>query len=149
MVVRHPAIVSLSTRKWAACAPRRPARPLVRRPPPVRGGRLPHHLLVVKYEHLVADPQRTLAEIATFLELDGDIPADGIDTRRSATYERQWADLSQGGPWRRERLRALCRPPRARRQPLRLQPPRPRPRRPVPGGLPASPDRPDAAASLP
>ena len=35
--------------------------------------------------------------------------ADGIDTRRSATYERQWADLSQGGPWRRERLRARCR----------------------------------------
>ena len=104
---------------------------------------------MVKYEHLVADPQRTLAEIATFLELDGDIPADGIDTRRSATYERQWADLSQGGPWRRERLRALCR----RHEPAanhygyslldldRADP--------FPVGSPPSPDRPDAAASLP
>jgi hypothetical protein len=64
---------------------------------------------VVKYEHLVADPGRTLAELAAFLELDGDIPADRIDTRRSATYERQWAELATGGPWRRERFRALCR----------------------------------------
>jgi Sulfotransferase family len=30
-------------------------------------------------------------------------------TRRSATYEGQWAELSVGGPWRRERYRALCR----------------------------------------
>jgi Sulfotransferase family len=110
-VVRHPAIVSLSTRKWARL------RSL--------GALLDHwftahrlfeedarflrHLLVVKYEHLVADPGRTLAEIATFLELDGDIPADRIDTRRSATYERQWAARSDAGPWRRERFRALCR----------------------------------------
>ena len=64
---------------------------------------------MVKYEHLVGDPGRILAEIAAFLELDGDIPAGGIDTRRSATYERQWADLAGGGSWRRERFRALCR----------------------------------------
>jgi hypothetical protein len=111
MVVRHPAIVSLSTRKWAR------RRSL--------GALLDHwfaahrlfeedapylqHLLVVKYEHLVADPRRTLAEIAAFLELDGEIPADRIDTRRSASYERQWAGLADGGPWRREHLRSLCR----------------------------------------
>jgi hypothetical protein len=111
MVVRHPAIVSLSTRKWAR----------LRSP----GALLEHwfaahrifeqdaaalrHLLVVKYEHLVADPRGTLAGIASFLELDGDIPAGGIDTRRSAGYERQWADLAKGNPLRRERFRALCR----------------------------------------
>ena len=66
-------------------------------------------LLVVKYEHLVADPAGTLAGIAGFLELDGEIPAGGIDTRRSATYERQWAELAGGGPVRRERFRSLCR----------------------------------------
>ncbi|HEX5882849.1 MAG TPA: sulfotransferase [Actinomycetota bacterium] len=111
MVVRHPAIVSLSTRKWARlsslgalldhwfAAHRRfeDDAPFI------------HRLLVVKYEHLVADPERTLAEIAAFLELDGDIPTGGIDTRRSATYERQWADLAAAGPWRRERFRGLCR----------------------------------------
>jgi hypothetical protein len=111
MVVRHPAIVSLSTRKWARL------RSL--------GALLGHwfaahrtfeedaahlrRLLVVKYEHLVADPRGTLAGIASFLELDGEIPAAGIDTRRSATYERQWADLAAGPPWRRRRFGSLCR----------------------------------------
>ena len=111
MVVRHPAVVSLSTRKWARlrslgalldhwfAAHRRfeEDAPFLR------------HLLVVKYEHLIADPERSLSEIATFLDLDGDIPSGGIDTRRSATYERQWSDLATGGPLSRERFRSLCR----------------------------------------
>jgi hypothetical protein len=64
---------------------------------------------VVKYEHLVADPEGTLAQIPTFLDLEGDIPSDGIDTRRSATYERRWEDLAATDPWRREQLRRLYR----------------------------------------
>jgi hypothetical protein len=111
MVVRHPAVVSLSTRKWARLRS--------------IGALLDHwfaahrlfeqdaaflrRLLVVKYEHLVADPERTLAEIAAFLDLEGEIPAGGIDTRRSAAYERQWRELASGGPWRRERFKAVCR----------------------------------------
>jgi Sulfotransferase family len=111
MVVRHPAIVSLSTRKRARLRPLGAlldhwftAHRLFE-----EDAAFLHRLLVVKYEHLVADPERTLAELAAFLELDGDIPADGIDTRRSASYERQWAELAGGGRWRRERFRALCR----------------------------------------
>jgi hypothetical protein len=111
MVVRHPAIVSLSTRKWARlrslgalldhwfAAHRRFE----------RDAPFLHHLLLVKYEHLAADPGGTLARIAAFLDLEGAIPADGLDTRRSATYQRQWADLGTTGPWRRQHLRRLCR----------------------------------------
>jgi hypothetical protein len=111
MVVRHPAIVSLSTRKWARL------RPL--------GALLDHwfhahrllesdaahlrRLLVVKYEHLVAAPRRTLAEVAGFLGLEGEVPAGGLDRRRSAGYRRQWHELQAGGPWRRERLSRLVR----------------------------------------
>ena len=111
MVVRHPAIVSLSTRKWARL---RSVGALLDHW--FAAHRLfeedaPHlrHLLVVKYEHLVGEPERTLAEIAAFLDLDGEIPAGGIDTRRSAGYERQWRELAQGGPWRRRRFNARCR----------------------------------------
>ena len=75
-MVRHPAIVSLSTRKWARLRSLGAlldhwfaAHRLFEEDAPFL-----HHLLVVKYEHLVADPRRTLAEIAAFLELDGDIP---------------------------------------------------------------------------
>ena len=110
MVVRHPAIVSLSTRKWARLrslgalldhwfAAHRTFE---------EDAAFLHYLLVVKYERLVTDPEATLAEIAAFLE-DGEIPAASIDTRRSATYERQWSELASGGPWRRERFRSLCR----------------------------------------
>jgi Sulfotransferase family len=111
MVVRHPAVVSLSTRKWARL------RPL--------GALLDHwfcahrlleedaahlrRLLVVKYEHLVGDPQRTLAEIAAFLGLEGEVPAGGLDRRRSDGYRRQWQELRDGGPWRRRRLARLVR----------------------------------------
>jgi Sulfotransferase family len=111
MVFRHPVIVSLSTRKWARL---RSLRALLdhwfaaHRTFESDAAQL-RRLLVVKYEHLVAEPAGTLAGIAEFLELDGEIPAGGIDTRRSATYERQWAELAGGGPWRRERFRSLCR----------------------------------------
>jgi hypothetical protein len=111
MVVRHPAIVSLSTRKWARL---RSLGALLEHWFAAHrifeeDAAFLHRLLVVKYEHLVADPQATLAGIAAFLELDGEIPADRIDTRRSATYERQWSDLATGNPWRRERFRSLRR----------------------------------------
>jgi hypothetical protein len=43
------------------------------------------------------------------VELRDDIPAGGIDTRRSAGHERQRAELAGGGPLRRERFRSLCR----------------------------------------
>jgi Sulfotransferase family len=111
MVVRHPAIVSLSTRKWA---PRR-----------TLGGLLGHwfqahqlleedaphlrHLHVVKYEHLVRDPERTLAGVAGFLGLDGPVPAGGIERQRSAGYERRWQELAGGGWLRHARFRALLR----------------------------------------
>jgi hypothetical protein len=111
MVVRHPAIVSLSTRKWARLrslsalldhwfAAHRTFE---------EDAAFLHQRRVGKYERLVADPRGTLDEIGAFLELDGEIPAGGIDTRRSATYERQWAELATGGRLARERFRTLCR----------------------------------------
>jgi hypothetical protein len=111
MVVRHPVVVSLSTRKWAR---RRPLGVLLEHW--FHAHRLfeddaahLRDLLVVKYEQLVGEPQPTLAGIAGFLGLDGEIPAAGLERRRSAGYQRQWRDLADGGPLRRERFRALCR----------------------------------------
>ena len=65
MVVRHPAIVSLSTRKWARL---RSLDALLdhwfaaHRLLEEDAAHL-HRLLVVKYEHLVGAPERTLAEL--------------------------------------------------------------------------------------
>jgi hypothetical protein len=111
MVVRHPAIVSLSTRKWARLRPLDAllAHWFAAHHRFEQDAAFLRHLLVVKYEHLVADPERTLAAIAAFLELDGEIPAAGIATRRSATYEHRWTTLATGAPWRRRQFRSLCR----------------------------------------
>jgi len=97
MMVRHPAIVALSTTKWCQ-----------------RGldGLLGHwfhahrlleadaphleHLYVVKYEHLVRQPQRVLASLAAFLGLAGEVPAVSIGAAHSAGYERRWAELAAG-----------------------------------------------------
>jgi hypothetical protein len=110
MVVRHPAVVTLATRKWALQVPVEAllnhwfvAHRLLEDDAPFL-----QHLLVVKYECLVAAPQRTLAGIAKFIGVDGDIPADGIDNGRGAPYERQWSDFAQNGLSRGQDFRELC-----------------------------------------
>jgi hypothetical protein len=96
MVVRHPVVVTLSTRKWAR---------------KMRLRRLAEHwftahdlftadapavrnLHVVKYEDLVGRPVETLAGIGEFLGLDGPIPPDTLQGHRSSRYAAQWTSWS-------------------------------------------------------
>lgn len=110
VVVRHPVVVALSTRKWAQLTPLR---------------RLIGHWLrayetfladaahlrrvhVVRYEHLVAAPERVLGEVGAFLELDGPVPTGRLERHRSDVYERRWADLRGSRlPWRRRPLHRI------------------------------------------
>lgn len=111
VIVRNPVVVSLSTRKWAG-----PRMPLSRL--------LEHWLIahetfladaahlrslhVLKYEHLVSDPDRTLGELAAFLDLDGPIPSAGLESGRSSEYRRQWEELQQSRQlWRRVDLHRM------------------------------------------
>jgi hypothetical protein len=94
MIIRHPVVVALSTKKWA---PRRSYRSVfenwfaahdtMRRD-------APHieRLRVVKYEDLVARPAEVLAEVAAFLDLNGAIPDGVVQGGRSSAYERTWAE---------------------------------------------------------
>jgi hypothetical protein len=100
VVVRHPVVVALSTRKWSG-----PATGL--------GRLLDHwvrahetfladaarlrHVHVVRYEELVADPATTLAGVAEFLELSEPIGHESLDGRRSDSYRRAWAELTGSG----------------------------------------------------
>lgn len=110
IVVRHPVVVALSTSRWAQTTPLR---------------RLIEHWLlayetfladathlqavhVVRYEHLVAEPERTLAELAGFLGLDGPVPASTLERHHSDAYERRWAQLSDSSrPWQRRSVRRI------------------------------------------
>lgn len=96
MVVRHPVVVTLSTRKWARKTRLRrlaehwfTAHDLFTADAPAV-----RNLHVVKYEELVARPVETLAGIGEFLGLDGRIPPDTLQGHRSSRYEARWAAWS-------------------------------------------------------
>lgn len=110
LVVRHPVVVSLSTRKW-------------RRGMPFSGlldhwfaahetllADLPHLSAahVVKYEHLVGDPAGVFDQLAGSLGLTGAVPVDTVRGDASAGYQDEWERWSRSRtPWRRAEYRRL------------------------------------------
>lgn len=99
MVVRHPVVVSLSTKKWTRSKSLYGlmehwfrAHDLFRADAPS----VPR-LLTVRYEDFVGRPEETLARIADFIGLASPIPTDLIRADRSDRYEQMWADLGRGG----------------------------------------------------
>lgn len=111
MILRHPVVVSLSTHKW-------------RRQIPL--GRLAEHwfhahdvfaadapyvrrLHVLKYEDLVTQPTKMIADISEFIGLDEPAPTSTLQSHRSNRYEQQWnAWASSRSPCRWLRYRQLC-----------------------------------------
>lgn len=99
IVVRHPVVVSLSTKKWTRSKSLYGlmehwfrAHDLFRADAP----RVPR-LLAIRYEDFVGTPRETLAQIADFIGLSTPIPTDLIRADRSDRYEQMWADLARGG----------------------------------------------------
>jgi Sulfotransferase family len=94
MVVRHPVVVTLSTRKWARKMRLRKLTEHWFRAHDLFTADAPavRNLHVVKYEDLVGRPEETLDGIGRFLGLDGAIPAETVQGHRSSRYEQQWAD---------------------------------------------------------
>jgi len=109
MIVRHPAVVAMSTSKWA---PGTSIADLVEHWLVAHetfladAGRL-RAVRVVKYERMLAEPKETLGELAAYLELDEPLSADSLEQGRSTRYQEDWnARLSGGNPWRRRQVRA-------------------------------------------
>lgn len=93
VVVRHPVVVSLATRKWRRWLSTRAllehwfhAHELV-----ADDARAVHRLHVLRYEDLVRDPDRELGRLAGFLGLAESPPAGLMRPDRSRRYERQWS----------------------------------------------------------
>ena len=111
VIVRHPVVVALSTRRWAG-----PAVPLSRLLEHwvhshttflADAGHI-NHLHVVQYEQLVEHPEPALHALGDFLQLDGPIPVSGLQRGRSGRYEAQWQELlSSRRVWRRSMARRL------------------------------------------
>jgi hypothetical protein len=108
VVTRHPVVVALSNKKWrrlVSADPRRfqSVQSLVRHWVVAHqhfADDLPHlqRVHVVRYEDLVAQPERELAAVGEFLGLSSPVPADGLTAGASARYEEQWR--TWGDWWR-------------------------------------------------
>jgi hypothetical protein len=110
VIMRHPAIVTLSTKKWA---PRTRLSTLFenwfRAHDTLRADASQVKALhVLSYERLVARPRETLDGVRDFLGLPGDIPADSV-ADRSSGYRSRWLRLAEAtDPVNRRRFRRLC-----------------------------------------
>jgi GT2 family glycosyltransferase/SAM-dependent methyltransferase len=93
MVVRHPAVVALATRKW---------RPGLSLDALLRHWFRAHELLeadllrldrvaVVKYEELVARPQAVLSGLTEWIGIADGVSADEVEPARSDGYREEWA----------------------------------------------------------
>lgn len=92
LVVRHPVVSALSTRKWRRGVPFGRLLEHWFAAHEILLGDLPYltSAQVVKYEHLVDDPVDVLARVGAGLGLSGPIPADAVRADRSSAYEREW-----------------------------------------------------------
>ena len=138
VVVRHPVVVALGTKKWARTTSWTTlmANWFAAHETFLEDATRIHRLHAVRYEDFAADPARVLAEIAAFAGLDGEVPSDSVQAQRSVRYAQIWHGWERSAnPWLRARHRRLCRRFGARGGPLRLRPARP--------GRPHPPDRRD------
>ena len=115
IVVRHPAVVALATRKWAPGVPLDALLDHWLCAHEIFAGDAPRvrPLLVVRYEALVARPRKVLADVARHLALPGAIPTVGIDPDRNLRYVRHWLELVAAGD--SEVRRTMTDPARAAR----------------------------------
>lgn len=110
VVMRHPAVVALSTSKWRRGTPLRNLLAHWVRAHEIFTADAPHveRLAVMKYEHLVRRPEPTLERLAGFLELSTPLPTGSLQTNRSDRYAEQWKALAEGGRWERYKFGRLC-----------------------------------------
>jgi hypothetical protein len=110
VIMRHPAIVTLSTKKWA---PRTRLSTLFEnwfRAHDTLRADAAHisRLHVLSYERLVTRPRETLDRVGDFLGLPSAVPADSVRNRSDA-YRSRWLRLAEAAdPVNRRRFRRLC-----------------------------------------
>ncbi len=116
VVVRHPVVVALSTRKWRKAASRRwlnhasleamvehwlYAHSLLLNDLP-----LLQRIHILRYEDLVTQPRQTLQGVQRLLDLKTSIPDQGLQPR-SGDYEAAWEAMREGGVRQRRSRRRV------------------------------------------
>ena len=110
VVVRHPVVAAMATKKWARTASWRTLLEnwFVAHEAFLADAPRIERLHVLKYEEFVADPAGRLAAVGEFLGLEGAVPSESIQARRSSGYQQTWEQWRSGNPWQRVRYHSLC-----------------------------------------
>lgn len=105
VIIRHPVVVALSTKKWARTTGVSrllehwfAAHALLRQD----AARL-QRLHVLRYEDLMRSPQTTLGALQSFLGLSSALEPSLIDGSRSRRYVETWQGLARGTPPQRRK----------------------------------------------
>jgi Sulfotransferase family len=98
-IVRHPVAVTLATRKWRK---RMPLPKLLGHwfvAHDIASEDIPYlrNVHLVSYEHLMTEPELTLADVAGFLNMDTPIPRGRINPERASLYADTWQSLIDQG----------------------------------------------------
>lgn len=116
MIVRHPLVNTLATRKWTK---RQSPESLLRHwfacHETMRAdAKQLQSVHFVYYEALRLDPERVLADVATFLGLSGSLDSSRVDVRYDQRYRDMWAAMNRGlrRPYARHLVRKFDGPAR-------------------------------------
>ena len=111
VVIRHPVVVALGTKKWARTTswPALLENWFTAHETFLEDATRIRRLHTLRYEDFVADPVASLADVAAFLGLDGEVPSGAVQAQRSAGYARTWRRWqASANPVLRARQRRLC-----------------------------------------
>ncbi|HVX47342.1 MAG TPA: sulfotransferase [Mycobacteriales bacterium] len=92
LVLRHPVPVSLSTQKWSASltVPQLLAHWVHAYDLATADTAYLRHVITLRYEDLIADPESTLERVREFLDLDVPFDSSGIDPTVNDSYFSRW-----------------------------------------------------------
>lgn len=105
VIIRHPIVVALSTKKWTRfeSLPQLVEHWFLAHRVLIEDAAHLHRLHVLRYEDLMASPERELAKIQSFLGLERPIDPGLLDASRSNRYVQAWAEMAEGGALDRRR----------------------------------------------
>lgn len=105
VIVRHPVVVALSTKKWTrrTSLPRLVEHWFAAHDIVERDAQHLRRLLVIRYEDLVRNPGQILDRVAGFVGLDTPLDAGRLQSSRSSRYVDAWSDMARGTVLERSR----------------------------------------------
>lgn len=109
VILRHPIVVALSTKKWArfTSLPELVEHWFLAHDTLQEDAQVLERLKVIRYEDLMNEPQDTLQEIEEFLGLASPLDFERLEPTRSSRYVEAWEAMANGTILQQRRRRVI------------------------------------------